>query len=77
MKRDDQQQAFLQILKDAGCDRKTVETFLMLEDTGNTKEQLKLLSSHRKRLLDQVHEEERKIDCLDYLVCQIQKRQKV
>lgn len=76
MKNSNLKRAVLQNLKDAGCDRQTVEEFFTLEDAGSTKEQLKLLSSHRRQLLDQVHEEERKIACLDYLVCQIQKRQK-
>ncbi len=40
---------------------------------GDTLEQLKLLSIHRERLLDRVHREEKRIDCLDYLVYQIQK----
>ena len=40
---------------------------------GDTLEQLKLLSIHRERLLDRVHREEKRIDCLDYLVYQIRK----
>ena len=63
----------LQNLKDAGCDRETAERFITLEGTGDTQEQLKLLSIHRKRLLDRIHSEEKRIDCLDYLVYQLQK----
>ncbi|EEG30503.1 hypothetical protein CLOSTMETH_01844 [[Clostridium] methylpentosum DSM 5476] len=66
-------QAILQNLKDAGCDPKTVEQFLLLRKAGDRKEQLKLLSIHRKQLLDKVHREEKRIDCLDYLVYQIKK----
>ena len=69
----DPAQAVIQNLKDAGCDLETMERFLALEQTGQTREQLKLLSVHRKRLLDKVHEEERRIDCLDYLVYQMKK----
>lgn len=71
----DSAQAVIQNLKDAGCDLETTERFLALEQAGQTREQLKLLSAHRKRLLDKVHEEERRIDCLDYLVYQV-KREK-
>lgn len=71
----DSAQAVIQNLKDAGCDLETTERFLALEQAGQTREQLKLLSVHRKRLLDKVHEEERRIDCLDYLVYQV-KREK-
>lgn len=66
-------QEIIQNLKDAGCDRETVEHFMELEENGDTLEQLKLLSIHRERLLDRVHREEKRIDCLDYLVYQIQK----
>ena len=66
-------QEIIQNLKDAGCDKATVEHFMKLGETGDTQEQLKLLSIHRKRLLDRIHSEEKKIDCLDYLVYQIQK----
>ena len=38
---------------------------------GNQKDQLRLLEKHRKFLLERVHKEEKRIDCLDYLVYQI------
>ena len=66
-------QSLLQSLKDAGCDQKTVEEFLSLRQAGNKAKQLKLLAVHRKQLLDKVHQEEKRIDCLDYLVYQIGK----
>lgn len=67
-------QAVLQNLMDAGCDAGTVEQFLALEAAGDTRAQLRLLSHQRRLLLDRVHREERRIDCLDYLVYQIQNR---
>ena len=33
-----------------------------------------MLSDHRRHLLDCLHQEERRIDCLDYLVYQLEKR---
>ena len=44
-----------------------------LEQSGQYREQLRLLSDHRRRLLDCLHQEERRIDCLDYLVYQLEK----
>lgn len=67
--------AVLQNLKDAGCSRETVEQFMRLEEEGRTEEQIMLLSRHRSKLLDRIHKEEKRIDCLDYLVYQIQKTQ--
>ena len=66
-------QKIIQNLKDAGFDSKTVEQVIGLEEEGKTKEQLDLLSRHRRQLLDRVHREGKRIDCLDYLVYQIQK----
>ena len=67
-------QALLDNLEDAGCGPEVAERFLTLEKTGQHQEQLKLLSEHRRHLLNCLHREERRIDCLDYLVYQLEKR---
>ncbi|HJD24562.1 MAG TPA: hypothetical protein H9694_10550 [Firmicutes bacterium] len=68
-------QAVVQNLKDAGCDAKTVKRFMELAEEGKTGEQLDLLAGHRRCLLERVHREEKRIDCLDYLVYQIRKKE--
>lgn len=67
-------QALLDNLEEAGCGPEFAERFLALESAGQYREQLKLLSDHRRHLLDRLHREERRIDCLDYLVYQLEKR---
>lgn len=67
-------QALLDNLEEAGCGPEFSERFLALESAGQYREQLKLLSDHRRHLLDCLHREERRIDCLDYLVYQLEKR---
>lgn len=69
-------QAIIQNLKDAGCDAETIERFLSLEKSKSLQKQMELLAVHRARLLEKVHREERRIDCLDYLVYQLDKRKK-
>ena len=66
----------IQNLKDAGCDSETVAQFMELGMEGNRQNQLKLLEQHRKRLLKKVHKNEKRIDCLDYLVFQMNKEEK-
>ena len=66
-------QALLDNLEDAGCDSSFVERFLALERSGQYRELLRLLSDHRRQLIDCLHREERRIDCLDYLVYQMEK----
>lgn len=66
-------QVVLQNLKDAGCDPDTISAFLGCMESGEVDRQLRLLSDHRQTLLSRVHREEKRIDCLDYLVYQIRK----
>ena len=68
--------ALRQNLMDAGCDDLLTEQFLSLIGQGLEKEALSLLARHRKNLLEHCHAAERKIDCLDYLVYQIEKKAK-
>lgn len=72
----DSKEAVVQNLRDAGCSPDTIRCFMGYFDKGHWKEQLSLLEEHRARILSKVHEEEKQIDCLDYLVYQIQNRKK-
>lgn len=69
-------EAIIQNLMDAGCDTETIERFLTLEKSGSLQKQMELLCVHRAQLLEKVHREEKRIDCLDYLVYQLDKRKK-
>lgn len=64
----------LQNLKDANCNTDLISKFFSLENTGNTAEQLRLLSTHRKNLLQELHKNQNQIDCLDYLVFSIEQK---
>lgn len=64
----------IQNLKDAGCTDEMVEKFMALQDNEGEEQQLRLLSVHRKHLLEKLHRDERRIDCLDYLIYQMEKK---
>lgn len=64
-------EAIVQNLKDAGCNEETIHCCLACLDAGKKEELLSRLEQHRNGLLDKVHEGEKQIDCLDYLVFQI------
>lgn len=64
----------LQNLKDAGCTDEMVEKFMALQDSDDEEQQIQLLSGHRKHLLEKLHREEKRIDCLDYLLYQMQNK---
>ena len=64
----------LQNLKDAGCTDEMIEKFMALQDSDDEEQQIQLLSGHRKHLLEKLHREEKRIDCLDYLIYQMKKK---
>lgn len=64
-------EAMIQNMKDAGCSRETIECCINCLDYGKETELLERLSNHREGLLHKVHEGEKQIGCLDYLVYQI------
>ena len=59
-------------LIDAGCDEKFIREYDCCCDKKACK---KLLSQHRKQLLDEIHAKEKNIDCLDYLVYTMNKQE--
>lgn len=61
----------LRNLKDAGCDTQTVEQFFQLQNECKIQQQLRLLSRQKNLLLRKVHENQAKVDCLDYLIYSI------
>ncbi|WP_243562745.1 hypothetical protein [Neobittarella massiliensis] len=46
---------------------------MQCRERGETEYLLQLLDRHRRELMDVLHREQRRIDCLDYLVYQIKK----
>jgi DNA-binding transcriptional MerR regulator len=55
-------------LKDAGCTDETIAAFLQYRQTNEQAKQKNLLKKHRSILLDRIHEDQKAIDCLDYLL---------
>lgn len=67
-----EQDAMQQNLLDAGCQEDLANRVCDLMAQGKQTEALKLIAQHRKRILDCCHAEQKKIDCLDYLVYQLE-----
>lgn len=70
----DTQGILMQNLLDAGCSGDTVRRCMELAGKQERGELLRVLSHHRRELLDLVHQSEKQIDCLDYLIFQIEKQ---
>ena len=62
-----------QNLIDAGCNSEIVQQCMELARGQRTKEMKQILTRYRRTLLDTVHAEKKKIDCLDYLFYKMEK----
>lgn len=62
-----------QNLKDAGCDQQTTEKCMSFVTNGAPHGMLPILTRHRAELLGTVRSGQKQMDCLDYLIYQIQK----
>ncbi len=62
-------------LKDAGFGPKQTERFLLLRTEGRCRELELMLAEQRVSLLKKVHENQKRIDCLDYLKNKIKQKE--
>lgn len=72
----DTQGIFQQNLVDAGCEQEIVQQCMELAQQKKTGEIKRILARHRRTLLDALHANEKRIDCLDYLVYNMEKQTK-
>ncbi len=63
----------VQNLKDAGCSAQTIEKVCRLYGSGQVQDAIKTLRKHRCGLMDSLHESQERVDCLDFLVWQMEK----
>lgn len=64
-----------QNLKDAGSNDELIAKYFGLQARNNTTEQRRVLTCHRRRLIDKTHENQKQIDCLDHLLHAMKKTQ--
>ncbi|MGI6027779.1 MAG: hypothetical protein ACOX81_00020 [Candidatus Heteroscillospira sp.] len=57
-----------QNLKDAGCEDDFIEKVIFTLENDQNKEVLLLLRGWRNSLLDEIHSNQHRLDCLDYLI---------
>ncbi|MCD8354253.1 MAG: hypothetical protein LUC47_08090 [Clostridiales bacterium] len=67
-------QRFYQNLIDIGFGEEMVSRCVLLKQEGRKRELLLLLQCSRRDLLSNIHAEQKKLDCLDYLVHQLSKK---
>ena len=62
-----------QNLVDAGCNQKTIQRCMKLAQENNVEALLSQLYVYRKHLIEQTHNYQENIDCLDYLIYSLKK----
>ena len=62
-----------QNLVDAGCNQKTIQCCMKLAQENNVEALLSQLCMYRKHLMEQTHNYQENIDCLDYLIYSLKK----
>ncbi len=68
-------QRFYQNLVDIGFEEEIISRCVLLRERGRRKELLRTLQSGRRDLLNHIHAEQKKLDCLDYLVYSLNKEE--
>lgn len=63
-----------QNLKDAGCGDAVIEEILMLYQSGRYQDSLRMMKKDRCRLMEELHECGRKVDCLDFLIRKMERK---
>lgn len=60
--------AMIQNLKDAGCEDDFIKGFVFMIENNRNKEAFSQLRGWRNSLLDEIHDNQHKLDRLDYLI---------
>lgn len=67
----------LQCLVDSGCGKESSGKIMRLLEENNAQGAMRLLKVQRRELLDNLHEQQKYIDCLDFLTYQMNKEKKM
>ena len=60
-------------LRDAGCGETELNKAMQLYDSGDSEELIRHFRKCRCSRMEELHASQRKVDCLDYLIRQIEK----
>lgn len=70
----DKKGMLLQNLEDAGCNQEMIQKCMIYVQQQQKEKLLQTLNFYRRTLLDTVHVCHKKMDCLDYLIYQLEKQ---
>ncbi len=67
------EQGTIENLRDAGCDEKMIQEFILANKQGDEAMEQSILERHRAGLVHTLNAVKKNIDCLDYLTYQLKK----
>ena len=65
-----------QNLSDVGCSREVAGNIVRMCEAGNMEDALRIMKKDRCRLMDELHESGRRVDCMDFLIRTAEKEMK-
>lgn len=71
----DKEGILYQNLVDAGCSKIMIQSCMRNALEGNRREMRSSLEKHRASLLKTIHKNQKRIDCLDFLLYQMEKQE--
>lgn len=71
----DKEGMLLQNMQDAGCSNDMINRCITLVKTQQVSLSFVLLAKYRKTLLAQIHQKQKELDCLDYMVFALEYKQ--
>ena len=63
-------------LTDAGCDAREADRIIRVYESGSRRDALQMMKQNRCRLMEELHESGRKVDCMDFLIRSTEKELK-
>ena len=64
---------FISCLSDAGCDKELILEVTRLYEYGDKGMVIRKLRCHRAALMEELHDSQKKVDCLDFLLRKLAK----
>lgn len=64
----------LNSMSDCGCSEAQAEQFLALKENCCSESCIRYLKRHRKQLLDEIHQMQKNVDCVDYLIRELERQ---
>ncbi len=71
----DARQMLYENLRDAECPKALMDECMTLAELGQDRTMLQKLSGQRAHLLDEIHRYQKALDCLDYLIFQLNRKE--